>query len=350
MKKILTILFLANFLLIGIANAQEEIPINETVSISTLENQEIQGQNNPEELQNQVNSLERRLKIQEDTFDNIGTLITFAGIIISIFALFLTIFGFCISWYIKNQANKGKKFLDDTKKIQKDVQELKQDTVKFVDKYGNSIIRKIEKKETGYILNRLIEVPEDISNVFSKLASRDIPNEKKYFDKLKEAYLNLKSILKGKDRFDKIIFMSMFFQHFAGFSLFDDDIKDDFEEEYKRTIDRLFVRDIKNAIKSIIEACIDNDINNQKEKLLKFFKSINDYGFKDNIEVYETIFKNLISKKNHFIIFDFIKDEEGLDVFKKEYSKILIDKYKADGNSGTQKSSLEKASEFINPS
>ncbi|MFZ5341052.1 MAG: hypothetical protein ACOZBL_00305 [Patescibacteria group bacterium] len=70
---------------------------------------------------------------------------------------------------------------------------------------------RIKEEETKDLFDRLKDYPEDINNMFSKLATRKL--DEKYFIKLKDNY-EKNNISKDPNRFYLEMYLILIFQHF----------------------------------------------------------------------------------------------------------------------------------------
>src|SRR5690606_3282036 len=124
--------------------------------------------------------------------------------------------------------NENEELLKQTKETKNEVVEINELIQKDI--YG--LFLKIKREETIHILNRLVKIPEDISNLSQELLSRELRQED--YSLLKKAYLKVKVKPEKENTSDFISFSSnynykeayllLFFQHFLDLSLKDEEI------------------------------------------------------------------------------------------------------------------------------
>ena len=171
--------------------------------------------------------------------DQLGNQISFASYLLGGFSFIFTVLGIFLAWYINRQYEKIKEIKDAV-----------ESTKKYINEHNKELYEKIKRDETVELLNRLKEVPEDISNICHLLLSRDLLEED--YPCLKESYLKIKEdVFNGQAIDDYIILLT---QHFPYQSLKDADLKTKIISYINLPlINNMFDRDIKNLFKQILK-------------------------------------------------------------------------------------------------
>lgn len=203
--------------------------------------------------------------------DQLGNLISFSSFILAFFGIFLVL-------YVNRQYKKIK-----------EMKEIVEDTKQYIDKHNKQLYIQIKRDETIELLNRLKEVPEDITNLCQLLLSRDL---------LEEDYLRLKeSYLKARES-DYDLYIVLFMQHFPFQSLKDSDLKDKIIsniDSYK--LNQMFNRDIENLFDGVFKYIKEFGINDEQNKTIikNLFYNYYKSEFQSNVALQDFI-KNLFLK------------------------------------------------------
>lgn len=333
------------------------------ILLSAQEKRKSDFENKLQNLQVQYSELEKKytsaLKDQEKKiednhnlittiYQSLSIMISFAGIFISILGIILTIINIIYGSFLSRKINKSS---EQVNKMLKEVEEKHSQINKLdndIQSQFSNVFKKLKEAETHELIERLINVPEDIVNLLSILLTRDIL--KIYFNDIKKAYLNhVNSEQFDSFRSDKIIsdYFILFFQHFADLSLFDPDITDEFQNRYDTTIQSAFLNDALKSTSEIISACVNNNFEKQAIIIINYFMAINQSKFKNNTKIYEVTFDKLITKENRFKFYEFIKENPNLLIVKEYYGNILYDYYQKSINNESERLILKNHEEFI---
>lgn len=325
---------------------------------------ETEEQKRMTQLENQISSLQQ--KIKELNQDNdcqkqliqtshavISSQLTAGTWVLGIVAIVIALISIVIGAYVNRKVNESYVVLEQSKSILE-----KQNTIKKEVDELNTLIKgnldglysRIKEEETKHLILRLKNVPEDIANLHDLLASRDLSKE--YYLPLKESYLALdESQRRGRGARGGGEYHSnyilMFFQHFAGLAFLDIDIYNELESSYNTSIDNSFKNDIIKSTEDIITACVDNGLSSQKDKLNKYLKVINKSQYSEFEELYKAIFKQLISKENQFLLYGLINKEQELEKVRCFYGRIVKENYSQSENTESQKLILKEINELI---
>lgn len=191
---------------------------------------------------------------------------------ISFFSYVFTILGIFLAVYVSIQYEKIKK-----------MKEIVEDTRRYIDEHNRQLFVQIKRDETVELLNRLIDVPEDISNISPLLFSRDLLEEDYIY--LKAAYYNIGN---HDLRTDKGLYITLFMQHFPYQCLKDIDLKTEMISNINVCeLDNMFNRDIENLFDEVFKYLKEFGINdNQNRTIIKnLFYSLSLSNFKNNTEV-----------------------------------------------------------------
>lgn len=308
-------------------------------------------------LRNNLKTLEDKheyqLKINEQTLNSISSQLEATSLNISIFAI---LFGICaiilgiyVTWVerkIINIRGENEKLLEETRQNKQEVVAINNLIQKDI--YG--LFLKIKREETLHILNRLISIPEDVSNVSSELLSRELyPDD---FALLKKAFLNLKPeeplqagyiSLSGSK---KDSYLLLFFQHFLEQSVKDDDINTDLVNFYPTAISCAFENDILKSANDFFKGVEEKGIENTKNEIQSFFNALSNSKFKKFNNLYERIFSQLKSKNNQYDILTLI-DNNASKVSKINLGKLFVEKYENQTITDSEKQLIEEVKLLI---
>lgn len=279
---------------------------------------------------------EYQLKINEQTLNSIGTQLDAVSFNISIFAFLFGIIaiglGIYVTWVerkIVKLRDENQSLLNDTKNTKKEVVEINELIQKDI--YG--LFLKIKREETLHILNRLISVPQDVTNVSSELLSRELyPDD---YNLLKKAYLNLPKeepiesgyiSLKGSY---KDSYLLLFFQHFLEQATKDEDLNIDLREFYSTAIRCAFENDILKSTRDFIKSIKDLGYENSKVEINNFFNSLSQSKYKNFTELFENIFRDLKDKESQYIIINMLDDTDA-NLSKINLGTLFIKNYEND--------------------
>jgi hypothetical protein len=216
---------------------------------------------------------------------------------------------------------------------------------------------KIKREETVHILERLIKIPEDISNLSQQLLSREL--EKEDYLILKEAYLKLKEKVSKKDdgdeeddidefNFDsKIDYLNsyklLFFQHFLDLALKDPIINEDLIDYYNDSVNCAFENDILKSTTDFMDAIMEIGFKSKAEEINAFIKALSQSDFQTFDAVYQIIFKILQTRENHFKFFNLLNDDKETRIGKLKIGQSIIDKYSSSTLSESEKNTIDLA-------
>ncbi|MBO2522585.1 MAG: hypothetical protein CW336_01830 [Bacteroidetes bacterium] len=272
--------------------------LNVRIEQVNSENQEIIHfatvlQNRQEIIDQKVDNLVDIIEISNGNINNslssTNSLLTIVSIIIASIAAVLAI-------YVT--------YLERKIKFMKDIVSTKETEVKsLVDEINNDVYGlfiKIRREDTKAMLQRLVAVPDDISNLIETFLSRNL--EKEDFFILKEAYQGL--IKKGREKdkpgIDRLSkgeeYLLLFFQHFVGMSVEDDFLEDRIVSYFKTGLNCAFENDIIKVINDLSEVLSNKKTKANRVKvvseLVKAFKvSINTQDHPEYLDM----FKNKIN-------------------------------------------------------
>lgn len=273
-------LFAAN-----VSFAQNEPSISDNHSMVELETQSREQALQIRHLENQAQDLKDNYKLlyegAKDQNDKLSNQISIANYSLGLATLFLTVVGIFLAWYINKLIEK----VDRAK--------LEVDTVKkAIDDNASELFKKLKREETMGLLERLREVPEDVSNIGPLLFSRDLLESD--FTYLKDSYLKIKHGL-HKDRDAESTYISLLMQHFPYLAFKDEILNADMVSNISWiNINHMFSRDVRYFIDQALmffgESSVQSESNREviKKLFFHFFKS--KYG--NNTDL-----RNYISKR-----------------------------------------------------
>lgn len=275
------ILFMRTFSACGLVYAQTWAQTQNQIKENTQQIENINGRLS--DLKDNYHLLYDGAKNQNEQLSN---QISFAGYLLGAFSFIFTILGFFLAWYINRQSEKVKKMKD-----------MVEATKEAIDGHSADLYKKLKREETLSLLERLREVPEDVTNICELLLSRELLDTD--LACLKESYLKIKSGTHS-DTDVKNSYMVLFMQHFPYEALRDHDLKDEIilniEEEY---LNVMFPRDVRNFFEQVLKYIEEFGVDDEKNKTIikKLFYNYSKSKFKNNNEIQFHI-KETLSKNN----------------------------------------------------
>lgn len=287
------------------------------------------------------------MRCNDAAINSVNTSISGASYALMIFGIIVTFLGVGLGIYIARQvsnvtqiAKQSKTVLVNHLKIRDEVRSLDEDIKNNMSKLYNDL----KEEETRALIKRLNEVPEDIGNLFPILASREI--QKEFFPQIKKAFQALSGSATGDER--KYSYLGLFFQHFAGLAIFDDDLHDKMESNYLNLMQFSFENDIMNTSEDFVKVIIkEGDILDFTEKIKKYFIAMQQSKFKNRSELHRHIYKSLLTKENRFALYSILQQEEQLKDMAKIYGQHLLSDYKNARNSEAENKMLIDITEAI---
>lgn len=310
------------------------------------------------DIENKFRTLEERIdkgeKFNEKTLESISKQLDAATYNLSLFGILFGIAAICLGIYVTYVERKivrigeeNRELLQKNEKIKTEVEDLN----KLIqnDIYGLHL--KIKREETINILDRLNKIPKDIANVCSVLLSRELlPDD---FNKLRSAYLKVKASCMNdegeEDGFNHYTdqYKLVLFQHFLNQVMKDEELRKDITDFIYHGIQGAFENDIIKSTSDFTSAIIDLGMHNFNIEISKYFEGLSASSHKNYLEVYKVFFDILQSRKNRFDFFALIENKETTRKAKVMYGQLLIDKYKTDSPTETEKLIFEELTSLI---
>ncbi len=313
MKKILIILFTIPLLL----------GANENLTIEKIKKQNLEIK---KEIFDLKAKYEFQTKMNETTINSISNQLTAAsynltlfGILFALGAIALGVYSTYIERKVTKMSEENKLLLSKTKAIKDEVETINK--LIQADIYG--LFLKIKREETIHILNRLLKIPEDITNFLQKLLSRELEQED--FLILKKAYLEIKKASVIGDY--KYSYQLLFFQHFFDLSVKDNEIGPDLIDQYARCINCAFENDIIKSTTDFIKTIYNLGLESRNQEINSFISGLSQSKFANIQKIYEIFFDSLSSRDNRFKFYNLISDDDNTKIGKTNFGKLIIDKY-----------------------
>lgn len=242
--------------------------ISDSLSVASMHDQ-------IENINTQINDLHNFISHSNDIIANEiaagDRFLTYVGIILGVLGILL---GFYITWCYQ-RVSKIKLSIE---KKERDVISLSNKVQQINEQIQNDIsglYEKLRREESKSLLNRLVQVPEDIDNVVGLLLARELLPEdfqlvKKAFDKLP----------KDNDDNEKK-YLLLFFQHFAGQSIKDNDLRNRFIADFTLLISVAFRNDIEKSTKDIVQSLVEMKDEVKFEVLTPYYQALKESKYKD---------------------------------------------------------------------
>ena len=228
--------------------------------------------------------------------DGSNKLLNIWGIVISVLALLIAVAGFYLGYYIQQKAKTVKELTRQSKATEASVKRIQ----KNIDTNLTAIYHKLRREETLYVLNRLQQIPEDVSNCSSLLLSRELdPSD---YPLLLAAYKKLLSLeeeikkteVKNEEDFFaslngveaqfevyKSLYRVLFFQHFMGLAINEDVLRQDLIDNFKELCGSAFHNDIEKSTHELLAGLASNENQTKVEILIKYILALSTSKYND---------------------------------------------------------------------
>jgi len=329
MKRLIFITLL--FPLIVFAQSKQDTTIYS--KINALENQLRELEKNYYE--EKIKFLEEQISFQknstEQAFNTISTQLDASTYWVSIVSVILALIAIAIGIFINKKEKQVVQIKGEVEQLLRETKIVKESVVQINDDINHNLsnlYKKLRREETQTILNRLLQVPQDISNLGQQLVSREL--EKEDFDTLKKAYLKVKELsVKQKDIKYIAGYLALFFQHFLDLSIKDESIGNDIlNDDFFHFLECSFENDVKKSTEDFMTTIINLGYNNKSKEINAFIKGLSvSETYKNSDFIYKIIFEKLQHRTNQFEFFSIISDEKESRIGKSNYGKFLIDAY-----------------------
>lgn len=321
MKNILIITFILSSLLANSKVNNDSLIINRLdkieQSINNLRDSKSDKVDLNERINNQQALNEQTLTSISTQLDSASYNITIFGFLFSIAALLLGIYFTYLERKMVKISEQNKDFLRESKQIKEDVDSVNE----LIKSDLFNLFLKIKREETVHILDRLIQVPKDITNIVGSLLSRELLPED--FSKIRAAYIKLNP----DDSDYKIKYKIVFFQHFFSESLKDEFLKDEISGVIDQLIHEAFENDMIKTTKDFTSVLSEVGLLKYKAEINKYFKGLSESEHKDFEDVYTIFFSKIKSRKSKFEFYNLIEDTKENRYAKIKFGQLLIDAY-----------------------
>lgn len=255
-------------------------------------------------------------------FDVVSGQIGSATYFIEIVAIILTILSVVAGIYLERlRRNVSAMSQESATLVQRNIQ-IKEETEmlsKMIKTDVKNTYKLIRNEESNHLLERLISVPEDITNLFSVMASRDLEDE--HFPQMKEAFFQVEN----NDEDNKDRYLILFFQHFSGLSILDNDLNHIFLSKIHVGFAGAFKNDAVKSAGDFFNAIVKKEIQKSRNEINSYVKSLCKTKFSSNEAVYFAIINEMKSRELKFALYDTIdKIPETLD-FRKMIGNLILD-------------------------
>jgi hypothetical protein len=277
-----------------------------------------------------IEYLDKRLQdnenLTEKSFNSISTQLSVMEIFIGVAGVFLALLVLLLGWYINHKYEQVVKLKSDNEDLLDKATVAKEEVEKTnrdINDNISEVYKKIKREETVGLLDRLVDVPQDISNICALLLSRKLEYDD--FNKLKKAYLKLLSLRDSSSWLSD--YKILFFQHFFVHSIKDPEITTEIIEFISDSLDAAFENDIEKTTKEFAVLLSNENISLYNDVIVEYFKGLSKSKFKDYKKVYEVFFDTLNSRNKQFELFDIVLSNQETEIAKIEYGLLLKNKY-----------------------
>ncbi len=274
-----------------------------------------------EKIEYQNEQINSQAGMLDTAFDGVSTELGASSNYISVCSIIIAIFSIGLGIYVTKIEKSIKSMVKDSETLMARNIEIKNDIESLSDKItrdSRGLYKIIQNEESNHLIDRLISIPEDITNLFYNLASRDL--EPNHFPKLKEAYLQVKNDSEYGDDYRMLLF-----QHFVGQSFLDKELRNDIITDIYGLFENSFKNDAIKSSGDFFNTISELDIENSKLELNKFIIGFAKSKFSTEEAIYFQIINSLKSRELKFKIFENIDETSETLIFRKKYGKLLFD-------------------------
>lgn len=297
---------------------------------------------NVKEIEQKLNKIEETIEreryISDKSFDSISNQLSASSNSLSLFGILFGVLAIAIGIYVTyierkivaiNEKNIN--LLNETKTVKEEVIEIN----RLIQQDIEGLYKKIKKEETSHILDRLIKVPRDISNLMQDLLSREL--DKGDFDKLKISSQKIDP--KEKEYIEK--YQILFFQHFSDLALKDESMNSIFTDYIATAVNCSFENDIMKSTNDIFSYLIDSGFVNNKLQINEYFKGLNRSEFKEYKPLYDLIIQKISHRDRLFLLCQLIESKYATEISKTYLGDIIREKYEASDLTESEKTIIE---------
>lgn len=324
-------------LLCSMSTLSKTEPIIESSEKKEIETLKLKLDDLKEKIEYQNNQINSQAGMLDTAFDGVSTELGASSNYLSVVSLIIAILSVGLGLYVTKIEKSIKEMVIDSETLMLKNIEIKKSIETLSEKIttdSKGLYKIIRDEESNHLLDRLISVPEDIINLFKNLTSRDLEND--HFLKLKEAYLQVKD----NERYN-YNYLILLFQHFAGLSFIDKDIK----AELMDYLDEAFRNSFKNdAIKSsgdFFDKITEFGIKDHELETNKFVKCLCASQFSENEGVYFQINNSINTRELKFKLYEAIEIIPETIIFRTKFGKLILE-YEFDSLTEEEEITIEK--------
>ncbi|MEO9511817.1 MAG: hypothetical protein ABJN84_16940 [Flavobacteriaceae bacterium] len=284
-------------------------------------------------------------KTNEKTLDSISNQIGAASYNLTIFGILFGIAALGLGLYVTYIERKIVNLRVENEKLLGKSIRVKDEVVSINEKIQNDIyglFLKIKREETVSFLNRLCEVPSDITNVATELFSRELLKED--FSVLKKAHLSLLEEVnithETLERYSMSYYL-LFFQHFLDLTIRDEILASGMIDRFATACRSANSKDIVRSTEDFMKAIIDLGFQKHQKEINGFIEGVSDSDHKNFIKIYEIVFDSLGNRDDQFKLYSLIENKDENRPAKVNYGDLLVTKYSESELSESEKTILE---------
>jgi len=297
-------------------------------------------------VESQGRSIDSQTGMIDTAFDGVSAQLSASSYAIGIVGLIVTIIVVFLGVYVKRVSDNVQSLTHDNEELLKRSIVVKNDVEALSAKIVNDstgLYKMIKTEESNHLLDRLIEVPEDVGNLFRNLATRDLEDE--HFLKLKEAYIQLTG--DTEDKYHNL-YARIFYMNFTGKTAFDDVLSPLFFERLEDSLLGAYENDAVKASSDFFNSVISAGINDSRQKINVYVKNLSQSKFSENEAVYFAINNVLQTRESKFSLYNSIIPEDINLNFRKEFGRLIVG-YAYEELSELENITINHINELLNP-
>lgn len=247
----------------------------------------------------------------ERSYNATNNILVVLSVIIAAAAIYLT-------WFINNAEKKLRDIEGTITNKQNEVEILASNTstlLEQINKDTDGLFERIRRKDTEFLLERLIQVPQDIVNIERVLLARelkeaDYKSVKEAYDKLCSNHIEKEISGIGNQTYQQL-YMVLFYKHFFGRSLKDNSLRNSILDALVSILDGAFLTDVTKANSELAAFVSDQSIDADRGDVLYIYiNSLRMSKFQNDDDLIASLKKEITDQELWSKIQKKIHDEE----------------------------------------
>lgn len=271
--------------------------------------------------------LDFQQQISEQTINSVSVQLEAASNNLTVFGILFAVAAILLGTYVTRVERKIVRIGEENKSLLAKSQKIKEDVEAVNELIRNDIPKlytQIKREETENILDRLVNAPNEISEVSYALLSRELFPDN--FSKFRQAYQN-------RDKVDCNVqhhYVGVFVRRFLAQTLLDTDLRKDFAGYITQIFYSSLEKEVTKCTLDLATVAVAEGISEFRRELNFFFNGLSDSKYERYKEIIQLLYVNLKTRKNRFDTFNVVESLERARFAKIAFGKLLWEEYSED--------------------